>query len=451
MFVGIGLVACGGSDNEAEPPPVVFLSATPRSTLTPTFPPPRPTTVGSPTATTCVGNQAWGETYEVQAGDSLLRIAILAGTTLDEMRRGNCLTGTDFVFIGQVLRVPNTFSLNVANDPTSVNNIITFIISDGQYRALWSVTSDGRFPNALTPEDMVVWGAPSRSPDRARVAFRALSPFQTLENRDEVSSDFPTDVYVVNLDGSELRVLVDQSPLDMIYRSDPVWSPDGTQLAFTELRGTSGSLVVIDRDGQNRQVVLADRLSPSVGTTPPAPAWSPDGEQLAIIRWRDDGTAQLLLTGTTARSGIQQVLIDEFLFVGGGPYWVPFNGFNGRPAVAIQQFDAFTGQSWLVANPTTQEVARRNGGLWLTDPTLTWRVSIRNGTTVLLQNDIALETFNNQAALASISFAPDVAGLVRVEDAGLQYFGLEEPVRIILYEGNIQHPVWSEPLWLVLP
>lgn len=447
MLVGLLYACAGGEDDSA--PPVVFLSATPRPSATATFPPPRPTTIGTPTPTTCAGNTDWIDTYEVQPNDTLGRIALLSGTTVTALRQGNCLNNSDFVFVGQVLRVPNTFSLTLATNPDGAAGIIVFVNESAGGRSLWAVRSNGAFPRALT-EDLLVWGRPVRSPNLTRVAFRAVSRFHLPEDAANAPIDLPTDLYVVNIDGSGLRQLVDQGPQDALFRSLPIWSVDGERLAFTEQRGTVGSLVVIDIDGQNRQVVLSEQLAARTGETPPAPAWSPDGTQLATVIWNANGTSRLVLTGTTGRSGIEQVLIEEFIFLD-GPLWVPFNGENGQPAVAVNIFDAFRGEAWHVVNPASNALERRNGGLRLTDDTLRWWLAMADVGPVLYENGAFSTELQVLSTFSSISFAPAQSGLVAATTDGLQFIGLEEPVRTTIFNGQVDAPVWSEPVWLVLP
>jgi Tol biopolymer transport system component len=56
----------------------------------------------------------------------------------------------------------------------------------------------------------------------------------------------------------------------------PAYSPDGSQIAFTN----GGGIFLMDANGQNAQVVK--------GLPPPnayAPKWSPDGKSLAYVQW----------------------------------------------------------------------------------------------------------------------------------------------------------------------
>ena len=70
--------------------------------------------------------------------------------------------------------------------------------------------------------------------------------------------------------------------------SGPVWSPDGTSIAFTGREDDQSGLMVIKPDGSGETF-----LAPILGTNHPLPssgdrlAWSPDGRQIAFISAAD--------------------------------------------------------------------------------------------------------------------------------------------------------------------
>lgn len=61
--------------------------------------------------------------------------------------------------------------------------------------------------------------------------------------------------------------------------SNPVWSADGGQIAFSRSTGETGNsqLFIMDKDGRN-----AKAISPAISKVDMVPAWSPDGEKLAV-------------------------------------------------------------------------------------------------------------------------------------------------------------------------
>jgi hypothetical protein len=105
---------------------------------------------------------------------------------------------------------------------------------------------------------------PSWSPDGTRIAY----------------TEGPWDLAVVGADGSGRRVLVGGTG----FEAAPAWSPDGTKIAF--IHGATGAplpaLHVVDADGGSlrRLAATASYVPDPSGT--PSPVWSPDGTRIAF-------------------------------------------------------------------------------------------------------------------------------------------------------------------------
>ena len=89
-------------------------------------------------------------------------------------------------------------------------------------------------------------------------------------------------VCVASIDATQKRRLTENLPT-----TDPAWSPDGRQLAFTRNEDVGESttftfddVFVMDADGSDVRQVTADEEDLWSGQ----PTWSPDGQELAYVR-----------------------------------------------------------------------------------------------------------------------------------------------------------------------
>lgn len=108
---------------------------------------------------------------------------------------------------------------------------------------------------------------PVWSPDGTRIAFVA-------------TVDFRTSVYVMDANGRNPVAVTDTIAIDR--ETQPAWSPDSSQLAFE----TGGDIYAVGRDGSELRN-LTDHSARDA-----APRWSPDGTQIAFVSERD-GNAEI--------------------------------------------------------------------------------------------------------------------------------------------------------------
>jgi len=136
------------------------------------------------------------------------------------------------------------------------------------------------------------------------------------------------EVYKIRADGSQLTQLTDNSTAD----SDPVWSPDGAQIAF-ELDVFHPRLYVVQADGSGDSSIGPDFDAFS-------PAWSPLGDQIAFLDFDDQdiddlfvvnaatGDVRRITEGTDVKPGAPNFSPDGSLlaFTGGVPGREPGHG-----------------------------------------------------------------------------------------------------------------------------
>jgi Tol biopolymer transport system component len=127
----------------------------------------------------------------------------------------------------------------------------------GCTQAIFKVHPDGTGLTRLTP-----WGAqnsaPDWSPDGTKIAF---------DSCDSARVGCKGDVYVMNADGTGKTKLTDNPPVGNVGQdfanfrfelaNNPVWSPDGTRILYTQwLRVFVTELVAINSDGSGQTVVV---------------------------------------------------------------------------------------------------------------------------------------------------------------------------------------------------
>lgn len=88
-----------------------------------------------------------------------------------------------------------------------------------------------------------------------------------------------SDIYTMNPDGSDRKQLT----FGPEFESDPVWSPDGTKIAFARGNSDAGGIFVMNADGSDQRRLTQFKYDQS-------PTWSPDGTKIAFERTDNSGS-----------------------------------------------------------------------------------------------------------------------------------------------------------------
>ena len=229
---------------------------------------------------------------------------------------------------------PDGTRLAFTNSRTADNEL-------GFVEEIFHIDKDGTNLTQLTHTEGGAYGAsrPVWSPDGTRVAFlrsRDLDPAPTVSNID-------TELLVVNTDGT------DQRQVAQTYGDDhnPVWSPDGTRIAFHHSTQSTTKILVVNADGSDQRILARTRGEEW------GPRWSPDGTRIAF-------------TGIATRGGVPSVFVvnadgtdQRNLTFGAGPRWSP----DGTSIAFVDYGDTGFTFEIVHANPdgTNQRLLTRTG------------------------------------------------------------------------------------------
>jgi len=127
--------------------------------------------------------------------------------------------------------------------------------------------------------------APAFSPDGSRIAF--------AWNGDPGPGTKGFDLYVKAM-GSETLLRLTQHPSEWI---SPVWSPDGTQIAFHRVAGADTGIYVVPALGGPERKLVSTRM-PGTWETISLISWSPNGKWIAFSNVPRDEHAMVSLLST---------------------------------------------------------------------------------------------------------------------------------------------------------
>jgi Tol biopolymer transport system component len=180
-------------------------------------------------------------------------------------------------------------------------------VNHSGWKDLWVTDVATGISSNLTNGTMEVW-SPSWSPDSRRIVFESIGDAGFF------------DIFVMPRGGGDAINLTGGSPGNDL---NPVWSPDGAQIAFVSQRDGTDAIYVMKANGASPRLVVGP--SEEICVDLQSLTWSPDGSRLAYAIL---GCGSPVLRGiqfqvASLATGTSTFLVAGSGYGASGPFWSP--------------------------------------------------------------------------------------------------------------------------------
>jgi dipeptidyl aminopeptidase/acylaminoacyl peptidase len=246
--------------------------------------------------------------------------------------------------------------------------------------AIWSVPADGGEAHLLVEgksddlQGRLLSGSPSWSPDGTELAFEVSDVQQD-------GARSPSAIATLNLQTRALTILAQTNGN---VGGHPIWSPDGTRIAYA---GSEGIWMVSPTGGEPILVAPSREVSgPSYReiVQPRQPVWSPDGTMLAYVRtirdrdsiWIDslDGSEPTRIAAGTDADWLTQN--DSVVLLSAPSSPCDENGGSAQATTDWLRMIMLRVGAPGGAALTNEQIVERDSALWLSVPEFENRVEV---------------------------------------------------------------------------
>ncbi len=196
---------------------------------------------------------------------------------------------------------------------------------------------------------------PSLSFDRKQVLF-------ALTKGSDPKTGFGTDIYAVNLDGTDLHAVVAHESENVFYDT-PRYDPTGTFLYFHRNAAIVTNGTYVGNESTIERLNVKTGVRTRILTDAADPSLSPDGKLIAFIHLTKDGQSENIWTANVDGTNAHVLFKDTFFFVQ-APRFSPATGdivFSGAGHTAPKASDRYVPHGAHLGIPSEIFVVKADG------------------------------------------------------------------------------------------